>query len=297
VHDLRSNGIWLQHGWLGDDAWFVRYGRDPLLFRNDDAVRVLARKLAAHNIVDIFPHLCPSRSDGRIPSVDPDQTDRFLREFENFRVIPWVGGVLDVHVFLASENWRETFIASILELLQQHPHLAGVHVNIEPLPAGNQDFLTLLEELRAALPEGRILSVAAHPPPTLWQPSPEVHWDQAYFGAVSERVDQMAVMMYDTAIKLEKPYQSLLALWTVDVLEWAGDTPVLLGLPTYDDAGVGYHSPRVENLSNGLLGVHAGLSQYQRLPSNYQGIALYSEWEMDEAEWEYLSKHFNRRVE
>ena len=23
-HDLRNNGIWLQHGWLGDDTWFER---------------------------------------------------------------------------------------------------------------------------------------------------------------------------------------------------------------------------------------------------------------------------------
>jgi len=71
---------------------------------------------------------------------------------------------------------------------------------------------------------------------------------------------------------------------------------ILLGLPAYEDAGSGYHHPNVEDLRNALLGVHSGLNNYSELPDNYQGVAIYSEWEMDDSEWSVLREHFaNRR--
>jgi len=180
----------------------------------------------------------------------------------------------------------------VLDLLQGHPRLAGVQVNIEPMPSGNPDFLTLLDELRQAMPTGKILSVAAYPPPTRWHPFPEGHWEESYFRQVAKRADQLAPMMYDTAIPLQKIYQHLMSTWTVDILNWSGDTQVLLGVPAYDDEGVLYHSPRVENLRNALLGIHEGLSRFKSLSGNYAGIAIYSEWEMDEQEWHYFKRNF-----
>lgn len=63
-------------------------------------------------------------------------------------------------------------------------------------------------------------------------------------------------------------------------------------MPTYLDEGVGYHHPEVENPQNALLGIHDGLSHFKPLRSNYQGIAIYCEWETDLAEWQYLEGHF-----
>jgi hypothetical protein len=101
-------------------------------------------------------------------------------------------------------------------------------------------------------------------------------------------------MMYDTAIKLPKLYRHLMSRWTSDVLSWSGDAQVLLGVPVYDDAGVGYHSPDVESLPNALSGIHAGLSKHKILPKNYAGVAIYCEWEMDQQEWSFLKKEFER---
>lgn len=75
---------------------------------------------------------------------------------------------------------------------------------------------------------------------------------------------------------------------------WSGSTEVLLGVPAYDDAGVEYHSPKVENIENSLLGIHAGLAAFDNVPVNYRGICLYSEWEMDDDEWDRLSQGFER---
>ena len=100
-------------------------------------------------------------------------------------------------------------------------------------------------------------------------------------------------MMYDTGIRLPKLYQSLMASWIRKVLDWSADTPVLLGVPVYDDEGVGYHFTSVENLRGALLGIHAGLNRYENLPSNYLGVAIYCGWEMDDGKWDYLSRYFN----
>ena len=76
----------------------------------------------------------------------------------------------------------------------------------------------------------------------------------------------MAVMMYDTSLRFQKLYQYLIASWTQEVLEWSGSAEVLIGVPVYDDEGVNYHYPNVENLRNSLLGIHAGLNNYTSLP-------------------------------
>lgn len=293
-HDLRTNGIWLQHGWLGDDSWFKQNRKDTALFRDQARIQDLADLLASHGVKYVFPHVCPCSPTGSIPPVDVVQTGRFLDHFGDFQVVAWIGGVFEVQCFPDSAQWRTNFVSSVVELLETHPRFAGVQINIEPMPTGNTDFLVLLDELREAMPAGKIISVAAYPPPTRWHPFPDVHWDEDYFRQVARRTDQLAPMMYDTAIKWPKVYEYLMSSWTSDVLEWAEDSEVLLGIPVYHDAGVNYHFSEVENLQYALSGIHAGLSGYKSLPKNYAGVSIYCEWEMDQQEWQYFKTYFEK---
>ncbi len=292
-HDRGTNGIWMQHGWLGDDAWFKRYGKDPARFRQAWSIIGVAQKLQRYGIRDVFPHLCPCQDNGQIANSDPAQVERFLDGFGDFRVMPWVGGVSGVQCFPQSAQWRSTFVSSVAGLMKRHPRLAGVHVNIEPLPSQAPGYLELLEELKRALPEGKIMSVAAYPPPTLWHRFPEVHWDEDWFRAVASRCDHMVVMAYDTGLRVPKLYEHLMAGWSRDCLSWAADTPVLIGVPAYDDADSGYHDPDAENLHHALAGIHAGLLT-KPAASNFLGVALYSEWEMDAAKWQIVENEFCR---
>lgn len=294
-HDLHRNGIWLQHGWLGDDSWFDRYRKDRSRFRSREKVAALAGLLRSHGVQYVFPHLCPCSADGAIAPVDPAQTELFLDGFSGISVLPWVGGVLDKQAFPESATWRRNFVSSIVELLEAHPRLAGIHLNIEPMTTGSVEFIDLLDEIRAALPERKILSVAAFPPPSLLHPFPDVHWEEDYYRQVAQRADQFAVMMYDTGLWSTKLYQALIASWTEKVLEWADSAEVILGIPVYDDAGVGYHRPDVENIQQALLGIHSGLARFDELPKSYAGIAIYCEWEMEQEEWQYLRYHFGRK--
>jgi hypothetical protein len=293
-HDPGTNGIWLQHGWLGDDAWFERNQRDRSRFRDNARIRELADLLTRHRVKHVFPHLCPCDAGGRIPAVDAVQTERFLDGLDGVAVIPWIGGVLDLHCQIDAPEWRAAFVTSSVALLSAHPRLAGVQLNIEPLPDGHAGYLLLLEELRRALPTDKILSVAAYPPPTRWHPHPDVHWSESYFRAVAKRTDLLAVMLYDTSIRVPKIYEHVMAAWTREALDWSGGTPVLLGVPTYDDAGTGYHDPRVENLGHALAGIHAGLSSSAPVPAHCRGVSLYCEWETDAAEWTLFDAEYGR---
>jgi Glycosyl hydrolases family 18 len=292
-HDLGRNGIWLGHGWLGADKWFLDNGRTNQIakLRGLAQIHGLAEKLRRYHIKDVFPHLCPSDPYGNLPAMDDTQAEQLLAEFQDFRVMPWIGGPAGPSTRFSNVKWRETFIRSITNMLAAHPRFAGVQINIEPLTSGDKDFLNLLDQIHAALPKGKLLSVAAYPPPTRWQPSADVHWDENYFREVARRSDQLAVMMYDTGTRVPKIYEHILANWTSETLSWSEGKPVLLGIPTYDDAGVEYHNPKVENLRTALLGVHKGLA-VSVLPPSYQGVALYCEWETDADEWNYFQAHF-----
>jgi hypothetical protein len=83
-----------------------------------------------------------------------------------------------------------------------------------------------------------------------------------------------------------------MADWTEEILAWSEGKPVLLGVPTYDDTGVGYHHPDVENIANAISGIHRGL-QNAGFPPAFQGIAIYCDWETTEPEWTWLHENFS----
>ena len=294
-HDRGENGMWLTHAWMGDDTWFAETGKtdvDRERFRGPAGFAGLAALIERHRIRDLFPHLCPAQPDATVMPVDDEQVERLLDALPGRRVLPWVGGIFDVNVYPGETRWRTRFVRSAVELLTRHPRLGGLHLNVEPLPSGNPGYLDLLGELRAAMPASSLLSVAAYPPPTMLHPFEDVHWDEAYYRRVAAAAGQVVPMMYDTAIRFRMMYRDLMAAWVREVLAWSEGTPTLLGLPAYDDAGSGYHDPSVENLEEALWGIHDGLAAIEPIPDAYRGIALYSDWEMTDPEWETLRTRF-----
>jgi len=273
--EFRNNAVWIGHGWLGDDGWFGRNKRGKDAFRNRKSIAALFEKLAANRITTVYPHLCPAQFDGRIAPYDGAQTERLLdaADRHGMKVVPWTGGILYESARPGDRKWKKNFIASMEELFKKHPRIAGIQINIEPMPDGNAEFLQFLDEVRTAAGK-RILSVAAYPPPTKWHRYPNVHWSADYLGQVAERCDQMAVMMYDTAIPLGKFYTALMTDWTkvlADVVP-PKNCELILGVPAYDDAGVGYHYPSAENITSALRGIAAAGRS-----GKLSGIALYCE--------------------
>ncbi len=298
-HDLHHNAIWMAHGYLGDDAWFTRNNKSDLLPACRDSIRLkqTAELFRRHHITDLFVHLCPANIDGSLPALDHDQAERLLDVFpeSEFRILPWVGGVSTDTAHIDDVAWRKQFAGSCRGLLSRHPRFAGIHVNIEPCASGNSNFLALLDELHGVLPAGKLLSIAAYPPPTILHHFPDLHWEESYFRQVAGRCNQMVVMLYDTGLHNRRLYQNLLCEWTREVIRWSAPTPILLGVPAYDDSGVGYHDPAIENIAISLPGLHSGLLSFSALPANYQGVALYSQWTMTDEKWSSFRYNFVSR--
>lgn len=296
-HDLGHNAMWLQHGWIGADSWFKDNDREwkKPMFRSTAKVRDLAAFCARNHIDTVYPHLCPTQPNGSIMAVDDVQSERFLDNAPRLRVLPWIGGPYGGDITPEYPKRNAHFIASVVALLKKHPRLAGVHLNVEPWPDDGK-LVGFLTDLHRAMPQGKMLSVAAYPPPSRLHPFPDVHWEESYFRQVAANCDQMVVMMYDTSLKDPKLYQWLYAQWTKQVLNWtAGSkTEILFGLPDYDDAASGYHNPGAENLETSLRGLHRGLASFETLPANYRGAAIYCEWETDAAEWALWRERFLR---
>lgn len=126
-HGRGSNAIWLAHGWLGADEWFVRNHKtnEFAKYRSLTNIKALAEKLRTYRINDVFPHLCPAEPTGQLPSVDPKQVEQFLDVFDEFRVLPWIGGPNGSSVRANDARWRAVFVTNIATLLTQHPRFAG----------------------------------------------------------------------------------------------------------------------------------------------------------------------------
>ena len=276
---LRANGLWLAHGWMGDAQWFAARHKDPRDYDAEHLSRMAARMAPLH-LAYLYPHLCPADGHGVIPGYDREGLRRLRAAFPGARILPWIGGSTESTVELSDPAWRAGFLASAAALFADDL-IDGVHLNIEPIPGDSLDYLELVRQL-AALKQGKMLSVAAYPPPTWLHPHPDVHWERTYYQAVAAQADQLVPMLYDTALSNGRLYTWLVSRWTREVIADSAGKQILFGVPAYDDAGVGYHDPLVEDPAHALPGVIAGINAMGGT-ARY-GISVYAEWTLtDEA--------------
>lgn len=282
--NLQNNGMWIAHGWFGDRLWFKKYKKDPSDF-DESKEYLLVQKIENLRIGYLYPHLCPANAQGKIPEIDLEKLKKFPIKCPSVQIIPWIGGSTDSTVDLGDKNWKITFISSVKDLLSRD-EIDGIHLNIEPLTSGDQDFLGLLSEINK-VKGNKILSIAAYPPPTVFHPHSSVHWDLNYYKSVCALADQVVPMMYDTALNYRKIYTNLVRQWTEEVITVSKDKQVLFGIPAYEDADVGYHNPRVENVFTAIPGIVSGINSAADARSF--GISIYADWTLDDKEERYIS--------
>lgn len=162
----------------------------------------------------------------------------------------------------------------------------GVHLNAELIPNGDPAFLSTLDAIREMLPEDAIFSTTAHalrsPAPITSMPYPAVphHWLPDFLNEVSTRVDQVALMAYDSGLPFPRDYRNWVAYQTqASVAALADlDTELLIGLPTSEEWTLS-HQTQAETLAYALAGFK------QSYDSRITGIALYPYWETTPDEW------------
>jgi hypothetical protein len=296
-HGGSANALWARHQWVGRTHTEAEYA-------------ALAAMLARNGITDVFFHVGPLDGDGRIPPSRYGHAGELLAALR--RLAPAVraqayvgqvsragGGPLD----LSDPRTRARVLDTDRALLGLG--FAGIHYDIEPVYPDDRDFLDLLartHELTRA--RGRVLSVALEQPPLAdWEapvfrallPRGRTHYPprptSGYLRAVAARVDQVAIMTYDS----EAPTRTLagrhFALHTERTLSLIGDrVTVFVGVPTYRTP-----TPWAEDLPTALRGVRQGIDALGHAPRRPYGVAVYAEWTTSERDWAAFRRGWNVR--
>ncbi|MEU6218177.1 hypothetical protein ABZ845_11765 [Streptomyces sp. NPDC047022] len=286
TYTRNRDAIWLGHAWID--------GR-----KSDADVEALARRLRGTGIRDLYVHSGPLEDDGTLPASDYPKARWLIgavhRLLPGVRVQAWLGDKLASEspdgLRLDRAATRAAVVRSTREILAVG--FEGAHFDLEPLHSGDRDYLSLLDDLRREThARHALLSVAAHQ----IDPLPAFHsfwgtttghpkwWSQAYFGQVARRVDQIAVMSYDTMQPLESLYGGYVAQQTSLALEVTPpSTDLLMGLPFYHENRFG-HWARAETVPAAVRGVRLGLSRTDADRPRF-GVALYVDFAATEGDW------------
>ncbi|MFG2325448.1 hypothetical protein [Streptomyces sp. NPDC048568] len=287
TYTRNRDAIWLGHAWVDG--------------RKDDAdLAAFARRVKPTGIRDLYVHTGPMEHDGTLPkSLYPKARwliDGVHRELPGVRVQAFLGDVLATEgpdgMRLEKAATRAAVVDSARQVLDAG--YEGVHLDLEPMHSGDRDFLSLLDDVRAVTRDrGAQLSVAAHQ----IDPLPELHsvfglftkhpkwWSQEFFGQVARRVDQIAVMSYDTAQPLEGTYGGYVAQQTSLALEVTPPTThLLMGLPFYHESNFD-HWGHAETVAAAVRGVRLGLSRTDADRELF-GVAPYIDFAATEKNWD-----------
>ncbi|MEU0410846.1 hypothetical protein ABZ307_23940 [Streptomyces griseorubiginosus] len=286
THTRGKDAIWLGHAWVD--------GR-----KTDADVTALARRLRNTGIRDLYVHAGPLEHDGTLPASAYPKARWLIGAVHEaapgIRVQAWLGDKLATEspdgMHLAEKDTRAAVVRSTRQILAAG--FDGAHFDLEPLHSGDEHYLDLLDALHEVTrARGVPLSVAAHQ----IDPLPALHsvagtltghpkwWSQAYFGQVARRVDQIAVMSYDTSTPLESLYGGYVAQQTSLALEVTPPTTdLLMGLPFFHETKWG-HRAAAETVPAAVRGVRLGLSRTDAERADF-GVALYVDFAATEADW------------
>ncbi|MFF7473908.1 hypothetical protein [Streptomyces sp. NPDC008092] len=291
TYSRNRDALWLGHAWVD--------GR-----RTDADVTALAARLADTGIRDLYVHAGPLEHNGTLPKSAYPKARWLItavhRKLPGVRVQAWLGDEVAPEkpdaMHLEKKETRDAVVASARQVVGAG--FDGVHFDLEPLHSGDRNYLALLDALRPATP---LLSVAAHQ----IDPLPAFHsfwgtvtghpkwWSQEYFGQVARRVDQIAVMSYDTMQPLQSLYGGYVAQQTSLALEVTpADTDLLMGLPFYRENRFG-HWAHAETVPAAVRGVRLGLSRTDPDRATF-GVALYVDFAATEDDWTSYRKDWVR---
>jgi len=282
-----KNAIWIGHKWVGENLQESEYS-------------LLCVSLKNGHITDVFVHVGPLDENGNIEYKKYHYAKEFLVQIKNcnpeIHLQAWIGqvekrggGVIDI----SRIEIRNSIIQTVEVFLQLG--FDGIHYNIEPIYSGDENLIDLLKRTHSiSKANSKILSIASDEiEPFLFAEKiipifarRAGFWDKPYYLQVAENVDQIAVMMYDTAIPFAWLY-AYVVKWQVEKITTLLDGKVLLffGVPTYEEERWSFHA-NAENMFSGIRGISMGIEEIPlKILEDKFGVAIYSEWTTDDSEW------------
>jgi hypothetical protein len=284
------NAIWIGTEWT----------HDP---REDSDVEGLVLRLRSHRIGTIYAWVSWLQADQTWRSTDKfENIKTFVQQFKRLYPEANLYGWVSVPMNVGPNNYRmddteiQQSIADFSASVVSDMGFDGVFLNIEPVWNDDENFLNLLRQVRAQLPEGTPLSVVVPPD---WSPIgvdipvpplivPGTVWSQEYKQNVALLADELAVMAYNSGLSSPGDYSTWVSYQVETFAEaiapLGSGVDIIVGIPTYPAEPPG-HDPAVENVTSAINGVQMGLANAGEAAQFVKGLAIYAEWETDEIEW------------
>jgi hypothetical protein len=187
-------------------------------------------------------------------------------------------------------------IADFSHMVVQDLGFDGVHLDPEPILLGNTDLLAILEKTRSIIGSDAHLSISAREITPLLPEADLIFnrwftWRGDYYREIAKRVDQIAVMAYDSHMPTEWLYEQWLRHQVVALSSSLKDmtAQIYLGVPTLEEK-TSSHDPAVENMVSGLRGTLSGLNDSDTQPDKITGVAIYPYWETTADEWQIYAE-------
>ncbi|WP_433439807.1 hypothetical protein [Nonomuraea sp. CA-141351] len=278
-----NDALWLGHMWVD--------GR-----RTERDVEQLAVRLRATGIKDVYVHSGPFDWDGTLnPAKYPNAANfvKWMHErLPTVHVSAWLGQSVKNGLDLDDPKSRENVLAGVAAIMKQG--YDGIHYNFEPIGDGDTEFLELLDRTRQ---HTKLLSTSTpqiEPYPGMRMTARAIlthdkYWSEGYFKQVADRVDQVAIMTYDSFTPLQSLYGGYVVRQAELALRLVPDGKLLLiGAPAYHDHGIEW-ADAAESVAMAAEGARLALSAHGR--RERFGLALYVDFAATEEDWkEYMTR-------
>ena len=277
AHSMGDDALWMGHAWVG--------GQDGQADLN-----ALVARLRQTGIRDLFVHSGPLSGNGTLnPALRPKA--RWLvtslhHALPGVRVQAWLGDVVGPgNLNLESTATRDAITESVRQVLADG--FDGVHLDLEPVNTGDPGYLALLSQVHAVTQaEHKLLSVAAEPVASMglaqsWLPT---HWwSTGYLHQVAIRVDEVAIMTYNSPTPTSGAYAGYVR-WETELALAAvpPDVTLLIGAPAYDTGGF-WPFANTESVAAAVRGVRLAISPVP--PRRPFGIAIYVDFTATAQDW------------
>jgi hypothetical protein len=285
---LAQNAAWLSVDWTSRPF-------------SDEQISNLAAEAQRRKLTYLYPFTAYLQQDGSF-SAPEAQSANFVKKYKQAnpetRLLAWIGvPLLNTHSY-GVQGWVDLTqpairrqITTYAARLIKDTGFDGIHIDVETIWNDDQAFLTLLEELRAAIGPQALLSLAT----PHWTPPPldrlpwisTLRWSGAYYRAVAQRADQLVLMGYDSWI----PDESLYRLWLreqvrgIDLAVRGTQAQFIVGISVSRELSRS-HIARVETLEAGLAGTCAAVQNQANPVGQPAGAALYASWAATDADWQ-----------
>jgi hypothetical protein len=278
-----NDALWLGHAWVD--------GR-----RTERDVERLAVRLRTTGIKDVYVHSGPFEWDGRLDPAKYPNAGNFVKwmrkHLPDLRISAWLGQTVKKGLDLDDPKSRANVLAGVAAIMKQG--YDGIHYNFEPIGDGDTEFLDLLDRTRqhTTLLSTSTPQIEPYTGMRLAARAVLTHdkyWSEGYFSQVVNRVDQVAIMTYDSYTPLQSLYGGYVARQAGLALDLVPDSKALyIGAPAYHDHGVPWLDG-AESVAMAAEGAKLALSAHGR--RERFGLALYVDFAATEEDWrEYLTR-------